>query len=114
MKYEDVVENEGFREGLAKQGHFHYRPPQGESYRDIYERVSKKLDKIVEKHKDEQIVVVAHGGVVRSVAHKIGLITHDLIREIHIPNAKPFIFQYNHYKKEYNPLDFSIEYINAK
>jgi broad specificity phosphatase PhoE len=112
VRYEDVVKHKDFREGLEKQGHFHYRPPQGESYGDIYERVSEKLDKIVEGHRDEQILIVTHGGVVRSIAHKIGLITHDLVREIHIPNAKPFVFQYDHKQEDYKPIDFTIEYIN--
>lgn len=114
VKYEDAIKSKEFQKGLKEQGHFYYRPPQGESYADFYERVSKKLDEIVKKHKNEHIAIVAHGGVVRSIAHKLGLITHNLIRQIHIQNAKPYIFQYRHSKEKYTPLDFEIEYINRK
>lgn len=111
VRYEDVLKHGEFREGLEKHGHFNYRPPKGESYADIYARVTKKLDEIVGEHKDEQVAIVAHGGVIRSIAQKLGLITHNLIRSIHIPNAKPFTFQYKHKQEEYEPIDFEIEYI---
>lgn len=43
-----------------------YAPPQGESYVDFYERVKEFFQEIL-KHEDENILLVTHGGVIRSI-----------------------------------------------
>ena len=40
------------------------REPGAESYAQMRARVSARLDKVVERHRDETVVVVCHGGVV--------------------------------------------------
>lgn len=41
----------------------HWSPPQGESLLQLRERISKTLDELAAQHAGEQIVLVAHGGV---------------------------------------------------
>ncbi len=43
------------------------RPPEGETLLDVSERVLKVLGRLVEKHRGEAIVIVAHGGVNRVI-----------------------------------------------
>ncbi|ABR49742.1 Phosphoglycerate mutase [Alkaliphilus metalliredigens QYMF] len=52
--------------------------PNGESMKQMHERATKKIEELIEKHPNENIVIVAHSGVLRSViAHLItGKIDH--------------------------------------
>lgn len=38
-----------------------YEPDTGESYIDIYDRVTDALDEIISKHSDENILIISHG-----------------------------------------------------
>lgn len=50
-----------------------WRAPNGESHEDVLMRVAPALDQIAKKHPDDEIVIVSHGGVMRSVwAHVTG------------------------------------------
>lgn len=50
-----------------------WRPPNGESHEDVLRRVAPVLDRVAKKHSDAEIVIVSHGGVMRSVwAHVTG------------------------------------------
>jgi broad specificity phosphatase PhoE len=50
-----------------------WRPPNGESHQDVLMRVGPVLDRVAKKHSDAEIVIVSHGGVMRSVwAHVTG------------------------------------------
>ena len=40
------------------------RDPGGETYAEMHERVSRRLDELVERHRGETVVVACHGGVV--------------------------------------------------
>jgi broad specificity phosphatase PhoE len=50
-----------------------WRPPNGESHEDVLKRVAPKLDSVIHKYPEDEIVVVSHGGVMRAVwAHVTG------------------------------------------
>jgi glucosyl-3-phosphoglycerate phosphatase len=50
-----------------------WRPPNGESHEDVLRRVAPVLDRVAGKFPDDEIVIVSHGGVMRSVwAHVTG------------------------------------------
>lgn len=44
----------------------YYAPPEGESYVDFYERVKEFFQEVL-KLEDENVLLVAHGGVIRSI-----------------------------------------------
>jgi broad specificity phosphatase PhoE len=44
-----------------------FKPDSGESMKEVDARVNKELTKIVKDHKGEEILIVAHGGVNRTV-----------------------------------------------
>lgn len=45
----------------------HFRAPGGESPRDLAARVLPALKEIVERHRGEEVLVIAHGGVNRII-----------------------------------------------
>ncbi len=50
-----------------------WRPPGGESHVDVRTRVAPVLDEIARRYADQEVVVVSHGGVMRSLwAHVTG------------------------------------------
>jgi broad specificity phosphatase PhoE len=50
-----------------------WRAPGGESHEDVLRRVAPVLDRVATKYSDDEIVIVSHGGVMRSVwAHVTG------------------------------------------
>jgi broad specificity phosphatase PhoE len=50
-----------------------WRAPNGESHEDVKKRVAPVLDDVAKKYPDDEIVIVSHGGVMRSVwAHITG------------------------------------------
>ncbi|HTH97419.1 MAG TPA: histidine phosphatase family protein [Stellaceae bacterium] len=52
----------------------HKRPPQGESFVDLLERVSSGIKRITRSHTLQDIIAVAHGGTIRAaVAVALGL-----------------------------------------
>ena len=44
-----------------------WRAPNGESHEDVKKRVAPVLDEVAKKYPDDEIVIVSHGGVMRSV-----------------------------------------------
>lgn len=44
-----------------------YRVPEGENVLDVHRRVMPVIDEIVERHRGEEVLVVAHGGVNRII-----------------------------------------------
>lgn len=50
-----------------------WRAPGGESHEDVLRRVAPVLDRVARQYPDDEIVIVSHGGVMRSVwAHVTG------------------------------------------
>lgn len=50
-----------------------WRAPGGESHEDVLRRVAPVLDRVARDYPDEEIIIVSHGGVMRSVwAHVTG------------------------------------------
>lgn len=50
-----------------------WRAPGGESHEDVLKRVAPVLDRVAAKYSNDEIVIVSHGGVMRSVwAHVTG------------------------------------------
>ncbi len=44
----------------------HERPPGGESFEDVVERVSKSITELTEQHRGRDIIAVTHGGTIRA------------------------------------------------
>ena len=43
-----------------------YTPPQGESYNNLYKRVTKGINRIIEKNKEGDIIIFSHGGPIKA------------------------------------------------
>ena len=70
-----------------------WRAPNGESHEDVRTRVAPVLDRVAEKYPDDEIVIVSHGGVMRSVwAHVTGK-----WEDAHVPpNCGIFVMYHEH------------------
>ncbi|EMN01495.1 alpha-ribazole phosphatase [Leptospira noguchii str. 1993005606] len=60
--------------------------PNGESYQELYERVSKFLEKILYSFSDEKIGIITHAGVIRTVLCKL----------LNLPLERGFYFDLNY------------------
>ena len=45
----------------------HERPPGGETLAEVIERVGAALEDLATRHKDEDVIIVSHGGAIRAV-----------------------------------------------
>jgi broad specificity phosphatase PhoE len=72
-------------------GEYHYRPPGGESFGDIAERLASFLADLNRDHAGERVVVVAHDAVVLMMRYVIEGLTWDEIAAVaatgHVRNA---------------------------
>ncbi|RMG01312.1 MAG: alpha-ribazole phosphatase [Nitrospirae bacterium] len=81
MSFEEI--EKGFPEefGRWKEDPFEYHPPEGESTRDVKERVEGFLTKRMDEFKGKRVFIVSHGGVNRVlIAHFLGLPLNNLFR----------------------------------
>ncbi|MCX6814963.1 MAG: histidine phosphatase family protein [Candidatus Aenigmarchaeota archaeon] len=74
--------NEEYRRIREKEGiEFHlFRPPGGENYVDLQKRVKKFLAMIRKEHGSQTVVVVSHGGVIRTI---ITILTKRPLANVH-------------------------------
>jgi broad specificity phosphatase PhoE len=73
---------------------FETAAPNGESPRDVVERVQTAIDKIADNHRDESVLIVAHGvSLAVIICYSEGFPMEDVYQ--HIPdNARPYRTQW--------------------
>ena len=95
MPSEEIKAN--FPKELASRARnpFHERAPNGESPREVAERVFMAINEIVNKHRDEFVLIVAHGiSLAVIICQAEGFPMKDVY--LHTPdNAKPYHVQWN-------------------
>lgn len=111
----DVGSWEGMTGNQAKESHpevweqlqednLYTRRPEGESYWDLYERVSNCLEGLVDKHPGQTICVVSHGGCVRVIlAHAMSVppTTFSFVSGLTVDNTGVSILEYDHNAKRW-------------
>lgn len=103
ISWDDIGKHPKYIEGIARYGRFEFQPPKGESRKQLYERVTKRLNELALTHVDETVLIVAHGGVVRTIATHLGHIDKNDVR-FYLPNAGYISFEYIHREKRFKPL----------
>lgn len=69
-------------------------PKEGETKKQMFDRGKLFLDKILEKHKDDNVLVVGHNGINKTIVAAIIGKTHDELKEIEPQgNAEVSIFE---------------------
>lgn len=71
-----------------------FRPPEGESFQDLYERVSAFFNGCIKKHHSQQmsrILIVTHAGVIRVMASRLLKINPQQMFEIRMDYAHLFL-----------------------
>ena len=84
-----------------------YRPPGGESYVDLQKRINKFLTSIKKKHGKHTVLVVSHGGVIRTFITVITKRPLASVHEIEQHNAAVNMIEL---KRGYSP---KIHYLNS-
>ena len=75
-------------------------PPNGESLKDVVERVSPYFQKNIQPNliDNKNVIIIAHGNSLRAIMIKVGLYKPEEISKIELPTGSPFciIFENNH------------------
>ena len=75
-------------------------PPNGESLKDVVERVSPYFQKNIQPNliDNKNVIIIAHGNSLRAIMIKVGLYQPEEISKIELPTGSPFciIFENNH------------------
>ena len=78
---------------------FETPPPNGESLKDVVDRVSPYYEKNIQPllKENKNIIIVAHGNSLRAIMIKVGLYEPEEISKIELPTGSPFciIFKNN-------------------
>mgnify|MGYP001398509688 FL=1 len=71
-------------------------PPNGESLKDVVNRVSPYFRKRIELHlfNGENILIVAHGNSLRAIMIEVGLYKPEEISSIELPTGSPLCLNY--------------------
>ena len=71
-------------------------PPNGESLKDVVERVSPYFEKSIRTllNQNKNVIIVAHGNSLRAIMINIGLYKPEEISNIELPTGKPFCIVY--------------------
>ena len=79
----------------SAEGELHYRPPGGENYADLFERVDRFFDEEIDGAA-ENVLVITHSVVVLALLRRLeGLTDAEVVRryeEMDVPNGEPIIF----------------------
>ena len=76
-----------------------FRFPGGENFAEVYERTAKKIEEIAEKHDGETVLIISHGGVIRTlIARWLGYPIRELRRVKPMGNTAITIAEYENGK----------------
>ncbi len=75
-------------------------PPNGESLKDVVQRVSPYYEKNIEPLvlKNKNVLIVAHGNSLRAIMIKVGLYKPEEISKIELPTGSPFFILFKNNK----------------
>jgi alpha-ribazole phosphatase len=74
---------------------FQNAPPGGESFRDVAARMGKFITSLTPPGREGTIVIVSHGGAIRSILHKYLGLKEKEIWSIHVENTSVSLLQRN-------------------
>ena len=94
MNFEEIKEKfpEEYEKWMSDK--IFYRPPGGESVEDVQKRAGETVDKIINAHKESNILIVSHGAIIRTIlAHILGL-SPEQSRIFYADNAHIAVLDY--------------------
>lgn len=79
---------------------YSYKPPEGESLKDVYERVVPYFEKVVipRLKKGQTILIVGHGNTLRALIKFLENIEDDKIPYVNLPLGRPLVYEYENGK----------------
>ena len=97
LNKEETAKKFGKDQVLLWRRSFEIRPPNGESLRDVHDRVSPYYDNFIfpDIQSNKNIIIVAHGNSLRATMIKIGLYKAQDITSIELPTGSPFCIVFN-------------------
>lgn len=103
MIWKEIDNHPLFVRGTETYGKYHFKPPNGESKEELHNRVINRLNELVQLHKEEKVLIVTHGGVIRAIAMHLGVIDKE-DDTFFVPNAGYISFEYLHARKQFKPM----------
>ena len=94
MEGMDRVEYKKIRDNSGIPYHL-FTPPQGENYVDVRERLEKFYSSIKEKHAGHTVLVVSHGGVIRTLITLLMKRSIESVKELKQSNAAISVLEIN-------------------
>ncbi len=95
LTYPQIAEKLPEDHRLHTSGDPHYRPKNGESWADIFERASRVLRNIAGNHDEQTVLCVSHGGVVSMAMRDCMGVDLFTPRRFHIPNTALNILEWH-------------------
>jgi len=74
-------------------------PPNGESLQQLADRVLPVWDELIERHRGQHVLLVAHGGVNRVILGRILAMAHSALTRVQVPYAGLSRVQIFHHEK---------------
>ena len=110
MNKRKAVEKFGETQVFKWRREFTYRPPQGESLRDVYLRVIPYFKKTIlpRIRRGETILIVGHGNTLRTVIKFLENIDDHNISFVNLPFGRPLVYEFdrNAFKRIEGAYDF--------
>lgn len=89
-----------------------YRPPQGESFIDVIERVRAGVEDWTQRHRGKDIICVAHGGVIRAVTAIAMGLSPDKALSVGVDNCSISRFDWVEYGESEHKQAWRTGYVN--
>ncbi|OPJ55788.1 histidine phosphatase family protein [Alkalithermobacter paradoxus] len=87
LTFNEIKQNYEDDFNKLKEDSFSYKFPSGESLLEFHDRVSKAIDTIISKHKNNTVLISAHSGVIRSAISHILSRNHEYHWNFKIDNC---------------------------
>ena len=93
---------------------FHNAPTEGESLLEVFKRTQRFIEDISSRHlKGEEVIVVSHGGPIRSILHHYLGLGVEQLWELRVDNASVSLLEKHEAGFKANLVN-SIEHLNSK
>lgn len=100
-----------------QEGRLNFRPAQGENFYDLQKRTDSFLQEIIEQHSNKTVLVMSHGGAIRTmIARLIGISLEELLKsEIHNTSISWLEIDDEHSGKNYQVISHTLnDYLHLK
>lgn len=90
---------------------FEHTPPNGEPFTDFVARIDAAMRELIVNHKNQHLLLVVHGGVIRAAIHNLLKVTAASTFRMDIPYAS--MTRFNIYLNDDDSFEASLAFLNG-